>query len=346
MRLLNTWIVAGVMLAGASDAFALTVLKQIQTQDQSIELQFDQQINANQIKVEYFRDIIQLSIKDISVYPPKVIPVQFKGITKIFAYQYTPDLIRCRFSVNGQGEDYKEKFSYQVQGQKIIIQLNAQNIAQTDKIQTQVAKAVTEVSKKVEEKNQPVFENKKANNKPSDLKSSLAKEKQSPIAQMGKAFAYLIGTLIFLVLLFISFKKILKMSQGSSSTWLKKMIKFKLKSKAKMIEVVSSHYLGPKKSIAVVKVQGRHLVLGITEESINLITQLSSVEDEFNIADVLEEDEQSQNLPSVGAMAAPAFSELLKSETKKPFGTRPKTDRHTSSVRNEIRKKIEGLKTL
>jgi flagellar biogenesis protein FliO len=45
--------------------------------------------------------------------------------------------------------------------------------------------------------------------------------------------------------------------------------------KDKMIEVLSNHYLGPKKSIAVVRIMGRTLVLGVTNDSINLISQIS-----------------------------------------------------------------------
>jgi hypothetical protein len=41
-----------------------------------------------------------------------------------------------------------------------------------------------------------------------------------------------------------------------------------------LIEVLSNHPLGTRKSIAVVRVGGRRLVLGVTNEAINLITAL------------------------------------------------------------------------
>lgn len=51
----------------------------------------------------------------------------------------------------------------------------------------------------------------------------------------------------------------------------------------KMIQVLSSHYLGVKKSIAVVKVPGSILVLGIGAEQVNV---LSRIEDPAVLAEI------------------------------------------------------------
>ena len=70
---------------------------------------------------------------------------------------------------------------------------------------------------------------------------------------------------------------------GGHGSAVSRIAKKGLGRKGKMIEVVSNHYLGPKKSIAVVRVAGRVLVLGVSNESINLITQLSG-DDSFDTA--------------------------------------------------------------
>jgi flagellar biogenesis protein FliO len=102
----------------------------------------------------------------------------------------------------------------------------------------------------------------------------------------------------------------------------------------KMIEVISNHHLGPKKSIAVVRVAGRMLVLGITDEAINLITQIGDGSEELedgvdatDLSGILAAETKkayaapsAQNVKGAGAMSAgPAiFSDILQSETTKP----------------------------
>jgi len=54
-----------------------------------------------------------------------------------------------------------------------------------------------------------------------------------------------------------------------------------------MIEVISTHSLGPKKSIVMVKIQNRMLVLGMTNDAVNLITEFKAPSD-----DGIEEDEE------------------------------------------------------
>jgi flagellar biogenesis protein FliO len=110
-----------------------------------------------------------------------------------------------------------------------------------------------------------------------------------------------------------------------------------------MIEVMANHYLGPKKSISVVKVQGRLMVLGVTNESINLIAQLPDGASQDAIAEAaiaqfdLETEAQLSVQPSSGASSSGAkFSDALAQSQSKP---RLKT-------RDMIRNKLEGMKPL
>jgi flagellar biogenesis protein FliO len=100
----------------------------------------------------------------------------------------------------------------------------------------------------------------------------------------------------------------------------------KLGAKGKLIEVVSTHHLGPKKSIAVVKVAGRTLVLGVTNDSINLISQIGGGDSFGDTVDAFESDAEPALGGGLGASAAgPAvFSDLLATETALPrAATRP-----------------------
>lgn len=47
------------------------------------------------------------------------------------------------------------------------------------------------------------------------------------------------------------------------------------------IKVLTQHYLGPKKSLAIVRVAGESILIGVTDNSINLIKSLSLLDDEI-----------------------------------------------------------------
>lgn len=46
------------------------------------------------------------------------------------------------------------------------------------------------------------------------------------------------------------------------------------------IKILDQHYLGPKKSLAIVNVSGESILIGITDQNINLIKSLSLIDDE------------------------------------------------------------------
>jgi len=60
---------------------------------------------------------------------------------------------------------------------------------------------------------------------------------------------------------------------------------------------LSNHSLGPRKSIAVVRIGGRRLVLGVTNEAIHLITQLDGTEDGVSAST------STQSIPEAAAVA-------------------------------------------
>lgn len=46
------------------------------------------------------------------------------------------------------------------------------------------------------------------------------------------------------------------------------------------IKILTQHYLGPKKSLAIVRVAGESILIGVTDQNINLIKSLSLLDDE------------------------------------------------------------------
>src|SRR4051812_9124211 len=110
---------------GAAPAHAITTLRKVQVTDgDQIELLFDGKVNPKQIRTEFFNDIIQLSLQDVSVYPAKISSVSGMDFTKVFAYQYAPKLVRLRLTVKGKAESYQGRFSMKASGKGLSIRLD------------------------------------------------------------------------------------------------------------------------------------------------------------------------------------------------------------------------------
>src|SRR5437868_4850027 len=104
--------VLGLVFLIAQPAWALTTLKQVQISNGTqIDLLFDGRISKNQIRTEFFGDVVQINLMDVSVYPAKISTVSGGPLTKIFAYQYAPKLVRCRLSVKGKAEEFRNRLS-------------------------------------------------------------------------------------------------------------------------------------------------------------------------------------------------------------------------------------------
>jgi flagellar biogenesis protein FliO len=346
---------AGAIALGiCSQAHATATLKQVQVSNGSqIDLLFDSKVSKNQIKTEFFNDVIQISLSDVSVYPAKISSVSGGSITKIFAYQYAPKLVRCRLTVKGRAESFKDKIqlinSGAGNGKMITVRLEgASPVATTDHVVMQATRAQTspqvvaqankgdekaDAPAKIDDadekallervlKNSPIQAavaaekvqakgtekslektGEKSSEKSADIDAERNSEKNTPLTREARAdFRPLaggkplpspinaLGKLAFVIgifsLLAFGFKKFWKDRAESSISSANPMTKGLMtslsqfarkglgKNSKKMIEVISTHHLGPKKSIAVVKVAGRMLVLGITDDAINLITQM------------------------------------------------------------------------
>ncbi len=50
--------------------------------------------------------------------------------------------------------------------------------------------------------------------------------------------------------------------------------------KHNQIQILTQHYLGPKKSLAIIRVAGESILIGVTDQNINMIKSLSLLDDE------------------------------------------------------------------
>ncbi len=379
--IVKTALLIGTLIAvfvGYQRAEATSVLKSVQVlPDSLVNLEFDSKLTKNQIKTEFFRDIIQVSIKDGSVYPAKITPVNNSEITKVFAYQYTPNLIRARFSVSGEAESYQDRVSVDVVGNRIQLKIKPKAGATPVGAPANVSVSKADLSKEVArtegEKsllNQIILGAPKTPEAPvtkKDLKkdslsltqsaatTSLTGPKSSALSQFARLFVW--GSLLvgFMVGAFLFFKKTKNKKglppRGMIGKFIQKFSGQK-KSKGPSIEVIANHYLGPKKSIAVVKIKDKTLILGITDESINLITQMNELDplsdgfDDEAAKFIAESDLSSKPMSGASAKNPQAakspsledsFSSMLDIES---------TAADHFGVRQRIKKKVEAMKQI
>ncbi len=65
------------------------------------------------------------------------------------------------------------------------------------------------------------------------------------------------------------------------SVFIKRFAKRSPLKKNSQIKILTQHYLGPKKSLAIIRVAGESMLIGVTEQNINLIKSLALLDDEI-----------------------------------------------------------------
>jgi flagellar biogenesis protein FliO len=305
------------------------ILRDIKVIDnQGIELTLDKPVSRNQLDIEFLRDIVQLNLTGVTVYPAKVMSSSDAVINKVFAYQYTPSLVRCRLTVSGKAEDYKNQFKISVDGRKVFVRylgldtktkidpvVSAPISVQTAPI-APVAVVTSQSAPSIEIPSKP------SSNQIAPISKNT---NPSPIRGFLTLFLVVFGGLLFAGIAYWMIKR----SRGAKGALdgIKKKMGFGKNAK----------YIGPKKSIAMIRVQGRVFLVGITEQSINLLSQLDSdgeFEEELGMTE--KQTDSALNLSSSGAQAAgsPIF-ETLREKAETDFG-----------IRERIRSKLSGMKQL
>ncbi len=266
-----------------------------------IDLLFDAKVEPGQVKTDFVRDNIQLSLANTSVYPAKVSMVSGSDLTKVFAYQYSPALVRARFTVKGDASEYANRLQVKISGKTISVRIADERSDQVAATAASALRVAAQEAKeaKDEKKAEPTKAESKAEAK-AEQKALLARvsgdkktEKSAgtePLAG-GKTLATpfrSIGVMLFVLGIFGLFVMFLKRLKNGGARSAKSMggplggFLNKLSGSAggrAMIEVVATHHLAPKRSIVVVRIQDRMLVLGMTNDAVNLITEFKAGED-------------------------------------------------------------------
>jgi flagellar biogenesis protein FliO len=385
-------------------SFAMPVLKHVEVKSASeFSLVFDGKVEDSQITSEYVNDIFQINLKNVAVYPAKIVPVQGKYFSKVFAYQYSPKLVRCRFTLRGKVADIKRKIKIVAKGAVVTVQVEqlkseskkteSKKVENNEKAELtakaeQAADALDEQAllQKVIRGTDPSQAADKAEVRDSqeslesndkrlsaskdllgtktvqDVKKDLEEKTRlgggKPLPAVWPVIGKL-GLVILLIGLFAAIAKKVKTTPFGKN-WFKavsKLAKKRLHKNRDMIQVISTHYLDPKKSLAVVKVAGRLLVLGVSNDAINLITQLPG---DGSDADDIDFDSEiygngASKISSDALLAQsnfaedPIFSDFLGTAKNRASPISPSAPSSPSLIpnaRSRIKNRLEGLKQL
>lgn len=300
------------MLAGGNASAGSVTVREINLKGNGSEVILDTEVAKKSIEVDYVRDIIQFSISNATIYPAKMLHADKSSFSKLFAYQYSPNLVRIRFTVDNAAEQFKNKIKWSLDGKKLNIQFPEgvksakadDEKSLLDKITGVVdskpeAKKESKVEAKAESKLEEKKEEKKEEPKEEAFKSRSgnltgkgqkqaalggAKAGPSPMRSL-LALALVLGGL-GLLLIYVKRRNSIggQARKVNGSSWFSNLLPQNRKQKP-IMEVVATHVLGPKQSIVVMKIRGQQFVLAVTSENIQLITQLDAEESELDLLD-------------------------------------------------------------
>lgn len=322
--MVNIWFAGCALLTSLlvnQNGFAASItVREIKLQDQGTEILLDSTIEKNSVEVDYVRDIVQFSIARATIYPAKMMHAEKAPFSKVFAYQYSPNLVRIRFSVDSNAERFKNKIKWNIDGKRINIQFpelkNVPGATEDASLLEKITSAIEDskpTKANVAEKTETATEKAPVSltgNPKKSTKLGGAKPGPSTIRSM-LAMLLVVGGL-GMILVYVKRRNTIggQAKKVNGPSWFSGI--FNQKSAAKpLMEVVATHVLGPKQSIVVMKIKGQQFVLAVTAEQIQMITQLDADEQEL---DLLED-------PKVAASLGKMFGvnqEANISKTKSP----------------------------
>ena len=330
--------------------FASVSLKKIEVLNGNlIQFSFDQNIRQDQISVEFLQDEVRLTLEGATVHPAKIIPVKHGGpVSQVFAYQFNPNMVQCRLSIKGNAEDYRQHLELKPQGSRLTLKFFELNQAQSssqifqsqkgselsalnpvvsqgkheehssDKIPATQYQSERNIEEHIMNSSQGGSVDSQLNTGSSAVEGERASYKPLPSLTSVMLKLTFVSALVIAAAALV---RVLKGMRVDPNNQLLKSLQGithgALKQEGPSIEVLGSHFIGPKKSLVTVRVAQKVLLLGVTEQSIQMISELPS---------------ESNSLNSLESTDA-SFEETLNAQSE-------------TGIRSRIRSRLEGLKPL
>lgn len=286
----------------------------------TVEYQFDGKLKKKDIELELIKNTVQVNVKNANIKKDKRFDkVKDDLVHNLYSFVDKKDILSLRINYKDQHstEDFKENIQTSIDGQTLTVVVNdgrsIEKLSAEDKIKqmedpysflktklsieedTEVKNVIneeefqknlenklvssdTETTKKTSNKLQNAKVLETAVNEKIDNKNDMP-ENQIPIfsnstkveGKKSKTENTNLGMIMLVVLGLLL----------GTLMFLKRFAKQKAEAKGhNTIKVLTQHYLGPKKSLAIVRVAGESVLIGITDQSINLIKPLALLDEE------------------------------------------------------------------
>jgi flagellar biogenesis protein FliO len=294
------WMVSG---AHAAQPISITGIHGTAQDDGSVAVDFSlsQKISAENVSVEFERNFIQLSLKGVTAYPARTETIKEGSLDKVFTYQYQPDLARARVLLSTQASTIKAKSSWKITGDGVRIVVRGAITAQTatDTVKNKAAAAGATTGNAAETDDDRIVKeilagkdataaatagasNSSASTTKADTippitdakkvekgedtalfapKTGEEKPRESGATRVIASLLLVIGVIGACAVAFRRFA-------------LGKGMPFQRQNS--VIETIATHGMGPKRSVAVIKVLDQYMVIGMAGDNMNLLANLGS----------------------------------------------------------------------
>lgn len=337
------------MVSGARAAGDIREIRQHSLEDGTYAVDFvlSKPIDKDDVSVEYQRNFIQVSIKGVSAYPARTEKLKHDVMEKVFTYQYQPDLARARLLLKTQASNIQAKSSVEVSKQRVRILMKGSSPLVGSAEQADTIKSVSSAAsstpvdpEEMKVRNEIVSQTKDQGDTAKAIaadteslpvfgaagsdKSIVAdKPKESPATKVFASLLLVVGVI------------------GAGALGFRRFVQGKgiaFQRQPKMIDVISSQSLGPKRSIALVKVLDQHLVVGMSGDGMTLLANLGSG---VNLDRFIDE-------MGPGASFTDTLADTISVGAKSPdlAGLVKKTPAAGAGMRASIKKRLEGFKPL
>lgn len=156
---------------------------------------------------------------------------------------------------------------------------------------------------------------------PSEKDVPLNLETKKSSAEEGSPFLRMLGGLLVLGVLGIG-----------ALYFLRRYAKPGQRQNTPQIKVLTQHWLGPKKSLAIVRVAGESILIGVTDQNISMIKALALIDDEVPAETP---DHFNQTLSSVNQ-----FSESVKNVDDEDF-----TVSGLNQIKDTVSRRLKGMRS-
>lgn len=116
------------MISGAkAEEQKITEINQSKNQDgtYTVEFKFSSSLTKEDVALDFQRNFIQVSLKNVSAFPARTKTLNHPGLDKVFTYQYQPDLARARILLKSQASAVQDKTTWDIKDNSLSIQMGS-----------------------------------------------------------------------------------------------------------------------------------------------------------------------------------------------------------------------------